>query len=291
MLPIPPISLGQTGLVKSDIGIRVYSDKTYNSTLTSAITVTEIGITGVYAIGGLSNTSSHITIIWEYPAGVGGVYRIIRDNLTSHTYFILPIKETGLLLADLGIQLFKDNVLQSTVLTSTELQPGDYLIQTIPRTSGSWSLTYTRHGIIYKIDWGLLDSKFIEIVSIQSPFWVSLDSLERNMFSVNFSSVCLPATADALEENIANIITTVGLGTLGVDLFTSGGVNLPSGDGPYITILNRSGLDPLETHNDDIYERPNIQVVVTSKAFKTGRTKIRSIWKELDGIRGLIITT
>lgn len=289
MITIPPIAAGQTGLVKSDLRLRAYSNKVYSSTLTSALTVVEIGGTGTYAIGGLQNTSDSMTITWEYPDGVGGVYRAIQNDLSAYTYYILPIKEIGLALSDLDVSLYKDNVLQSPSLTLTELQPGDYLLQSLPRESGSWTLTYNRYGIIYRLDWTLLESAFIEIVSIQSPFWVSLDSLERNMFSVNFSSICLPSTVDALEENMANIITTAGLATLGVDLFTSGGVNLPSGDGPYVTILNRSGIEPLETHNDDTYERPNIQIVVTAKAYKIGRAKIRAIWKTLDGVRGLIV--
>lgn len=131
-------------------------------------------------------------------------------------------------------------------------------------------------------------SFYLEILIAQNAFPFAEDENERIMFSFNLTATAR-APVDQFEEELAKLINNAGLGTRNVDVFIGPKANIPTGDGPYITIIDTGGLDPLETHNDDLYDRMSAQIVTRGKSYTTTRTRAKSIQRVLDGVRNTTV--
>jgi hypothetical protein len=143
-------TVGTTGLVKADFNIRLYRDSTRLTTEETAVTVTEIS-NGDYLFANLPNGTDGYwhSLTYEYPAGVGSIYRWPVQYITP-TAIVLPLRETGLVEADLGLALYKDGVLQADTLSSVEVGAvGDYAITGMPATSGDYVLRWSRGGLTF----------------------------------------------------------------------------------------------------------------------------------------------
>lgn len=127
------------------------------------------------------------------------------------------------------------------------------------------------------------------IIARQSPFPIGLDESEREVFSVNFDARAETPTRQ-WEEVITKILTDASLVTVDANYFIGSGRDIPSGDGPYITLLSTGGITPLETHNGDQTDRPSFQILVTARDYRTCRDKINAIWAELHGKRNVNVT-
>lgn len=127
------------------------------------------------------------------------------------------------------------------------------------------------------------------IVARQSPFPIGLDDSEREVFSVNFDARAGSPTRQ-WEEVITKLLTDASLVTVDTNYFIGSGRDLPSGDGPYTTLLMTGGITPLETHNGDQTDRPSFQILVTARDYRTCRDKINAIWAELHGKRNVNVT-
>lgn len=132
-------------------------------------------------------------------------------------------------------------------------------------------------------------SRYLSITSVQRPFPFDVDDNNRVIFAVNFEAVAA-AAVDKWEEELADKIVDAGLGTLGTDLFIGPKATIPTGDGPYIFIIDTGGTAPTETHDGSRYERLSAQVTVRAKSYATARTRILAIWRELDSTYNTTIT-
>lgn len=129
-------------------------------------------------------------------------------------------------------------------------------------------------------------SRYLSIEAVQRPFAIGLDDLQRVMFSVNFQALAA-APVNQWEEEIIKILTTAGLATSGTDTFIGPAVALPTGNGPYITILDSGGTAPMQAHGSTgaLYERLSAQVVVRAKNYTSARTRALAVWRALHGVR------
>ncbi len=135
-------------------------------------------------------------------------------------------------------------------------------------------------------------SRYLDILSTNRPFNLDVDENNRKMFAVNFDAVAA-APVEEWEDEVAKIIEDAGLGTRSSPnrtIFIGRGAVLPTGDGPYITILDSGGVAPLETHNSDLYERLSCEIIIRAKGFQTARTRALAIWRALDGVRDQTVT-
>jgi hypothetical protein len=136
-------------------------------------------------------------------------------------------------------------------------------------------------------------SRYLEILAVQRPFAFNVDPSGRQMFSCNFSAVGAAPVAD-WEREVIQILEDASLatersGTTG-DAFIGPESTIPTGDGPWIQIIDTGGTAPLETHDGQEYERLSCQVIVRAKSFTVARTRALAIWRELDGKRGVTVT-
>lgn len=132
-------------------------------------------------------------------------------------------------------------------------------------------------------------SRYLSITSTQRPFPLEVDDNNRVVFAVNFEAVAA-AAVDKWEEELADKIVDAGLGTLNTDLFIGPKANIPTGDGPYTFLIDTGGTAPMETHDGSRYERLSVQVTVRATSYKTARTRILAIWRELDSTYNTTIT-
>ena len=134
-------------------------------------------------------------------------------------------------------------------------------------------------------------STYIEILSVQSPFDIGFDDNKRVMFSCNYDVMAVAPVTD-FEREIGKLINNAGLGTFATDMFIGLEAILPTGDGPYVTIVNTGGIEPENTHNTSghTYEHLSCQIVCRAKTYDAADTRALAIWRLLDGITNTTVT-
>jgi hypothetical protein len=93
-----------------------------------------------------------------------------------------------------------------------------------------------------------------------------------------------------LDEIAARLVAS-GVGAIATPtvpgvIYMGSRANIPSGDGPYITITETGGSDPTRTQNQPAAatQRPTAQILTRAKSYQIARTKARAAYLALDGI-------
>lgn len=142
------LPLGVSGLSIEDVKPHLYLNSSEVS-LPLDISFIEDGVSGNYRIDNLppgANTARYILTV-EYPDQVG--HSFVWGGAGSPSSVVIPVRETGLDTADLGLRAYKNGVTQSVTFASEELTPdGDYAVSGWPisSTGASWLLLWTRNG-------------------------------------------------------------------------------------------------------------------------------------------------
>src|SRR5678816_3386916 len=93
-------------------------------------------------------------------------------------------------------------------------------------------------------------------------------------------------------DDIITILQNAGVGTLNSNIFGSTKADVPSGDGPYLSVRATGGTSPENTHNSTTrpaYLRPGAQLVVTAKSYKTAESMAVKAFNALFPIRNQLI--
>lgn len=134
-----------------------------------------------------------------------------------------------------------------------------------------------------------MSTKYIECLANQSPFTIGVDENDRIMWSVNFR--LLSATpVDDMEGEIVKFIEDNSLGVRMTDLFYGQQVDIPSGAGPYVLLVNSGGTATDITHDGYRGERLSFQVLVYAGDYSEGQQRVYGIWRLLDGKRDFTLT-
>ena len=91
-------------------------------------------------------------------------------------------------------------------------------------------------------------------------------------------------------DELANRLVTEGVCVLGVDLFLSSKSNIPTGAGPYTSILESGGTTSRRTHNNTATQRPAAQITVRASNYQTARAQAVRVYDALGGDNGLYNT-
>lgn len=132
---------------------------------------------------------------------------------------------------------------------------------------------------------------YTEILSNHPPFPFNTDSEERIMWSTNFRArtAAMSIATLAFADDLAAIIVSQSLGTANVNLFIGPLAAIPTGDGPFITVLPTSGVAAAETQNGDRFFRPTAQVVVRGKSYTDTQQRANAIHNALHGLRDITV--
>lgn len=123
------------------------------------------------------------------------------------------------------------------------------------------------------------------IEAVQAPFPFGVDSNDRTMFACNYLGIS-EAPNTTWERDIAALISaTTALGSLGSTMFIGPATPIPTGTGPYISIIPTAGFSPSRTHNSNNSKQQSlgVQVVVRGKDYTATQTLAHAIWARLDG--------
>ncbi len=131
-------------------------------------------------------------------------------------------------------------------------------------------------------------SYYIHILARQSPFEYGRDPLNRALFSCNYDCRGRHPVANFIHE-MEKYIVDNGLGISGTNLFIGLQAEIPSSDGPYITLKQTGGFAPDSSHNTKNLNL-GLQVIVTSADYDAGDAKAKAIHALLDETYGLTIT-
>jgi len=91
-------------------------------------------------------------------------------------------------------------------------------------------------------------------------------------------------------DEIAARIQSQGAGTLGTDLFLSTKAQIPTGNGPYTTLVEYGGTTSRRTQNNKSTQRPSAQIVVRASTYPNARTRAQAVYAALGGDNGLFNT-
>lgn len=135
-------------------------------------------------------------------------------------------------------------------------------------------------------------SFYQEILAVQSPFDIGSDENKRKMFSVNFDVMATAPVTD-FEREMGKLINDASLGTFGTDMFIGTEAILPTGDGPFVLIINTGGEAPESTQNaaaGHTYELLSFQIVTSARGYDAAKTRALAVWRTLDGVRNTTVT-
>lgn len=129
-------------------------------------------------------------------------------------------------------------------------------------------------------------SRYLSIVSRHRPFPFGVDEVSRVMYSVNIEAEA-EAEVAAWEQELAARLVSEGAATaIGTDIFWGPKAVIPSGAGPYISILDTGGIDPGRIHGQAAAktEKLSAQIVIRADNTTAARTRALAVWRALDGV-------
>ena len=126
---------------------------------------------------------------------------------------------------------------------------------------------------------------YLIIDVVQEPLDIGLDEADRIQWSFNID-VDKKASRTFYEE-LRNLLEDAGVGTRNVDIFGSSKAKIPTGDGPYLLILETGGTAPMKVQNSKSprYQRPSAQIVVRGKSNSAARAMAFDAYDALAGVR------
>lgn len=90
---------------------------------------------------------------------------------------------------------------------------------------------------------------------------------------------------------IRDRLVAMGVGTFGTNIFIGAKASIPSGSGPYLSILETGGSGAARTQNDTATERPTAQILVRGMTEPLAKNMIKAAYDALGGANGLFNVT
>jgi hypothetical protein len=131
---------------------------------------------------------------------------------------------------------------------------------------------------------------FLWIRPLQEPFDFGLDDKARCRIIFNVTSRKTPSTT--FIEELAKVLQTALVGVYGETIFGGSLVSLPDTAGPFVTIIESSGLAPLYTHNSPSpsYQQPSAQITIRAADYAVARATARAAYDALAAVNNATVT-
>jgi hypothetical protein len=130
-----------------------------------------------------------------------------------------------------------------------------------------------------------------EIEMLQEPFDMGLDDTKRVRFAFNIEAIKSYSTT--FEEEISKLLTDAGVGTFATSIFIGSAASIPTGVGPYLSIVATPGMRPERTHNEiatPAAQRPSAQLVTMATSYVAAKTMALAAYAALVGVRNRTVT-
>lgn len=134
-----------------------------------------------------------------------------------------------------------------------------------------------------------MTTTYLSISALQPPFSIGNDTSNRAMLSFNVLSSHNGDPTTFL-VNLASLISTAGLGTLGTNMWYGSKAQIPqTGAGPFISLISTGGLSSQQTHNGSKITRPTAQIITRADSYVVAETRANAIYAALDGRHNITI--
>lgn len=89
----------------------------------------------------------------------------------------------------------------------------------------------------------------------------------------------------ALLDDMATLLVNAGVGVVGVSIFSSSSAIIPTGAGPYLTLIENSGVSPTRKQNQAAAatRRPMVQILVRASTYSAALAMAQAAYLALDG--------
>jgi hypothetical protein len=133
-------------------------------------------------------------------------------------------------------------------------------------------------------------AKFLDIDVLQEPFPIGKDASQR--IRIGFNCLVTKTESDTFSEEIVAILVAGGVGTYETNIFISESADIPTGDGPYLTVNETGGFRGLRIHDQPkpAYPRPGVQIVVRAMTYDAARTMARAAYNALAAVKNTAVT-
>lgn len=87
-------------------------------------------------------------------------------------------------------------------------------------------------------------------------------------------------------DDVAARLVAQGVGTLGTNIFLSSKAVVPTGNGPYLSLIETGGTGPTRVHNKAGAStlRPTAQVLTRAVSYPAARAMAKAAYDALDGV-------
>jgi len=125
-------------------------------------------------------------------------------------------------------------------------------------------------------------TRYLDLLDEQFPFEMPEDAQGRGVYVFNLMATKHPS--ETFLEELSNYLTSQGITA---QIMVGGQTDLPSGDGPFITLRQTGGLRSVRVHPrvGNTFERPSTQVSVRAKSSRTAKSLAYKVWTILTQIR------
>jgi hypothetical protein len=133
-------------------------------------------------------------------------------------------------------------------------------------------------------------SRILILTCLQEPFDLGLDANDRAQFSFNIIATKTQSTTWA--EEVTALLVNGGVGVYNTNIFRSSKAVIPTGAGPYLTIIETGGVAGVKIHNQlaPAYPRPAARIVVRASTVAAARAMAWAAHTVLAGVSNLTVT-
>ena len=135
-----------------------------------------------------------------------------------------------------------------------------------------------------------MPSTFYQMIRVRPLFDHGLDDNHRLRIAFNIQAAKNPSSTFA--EEVLSLLVTANVGILGTNMFLSSAVALPTGDGPYLSVIETPGREADYIHNqmEPAYEYPAAQIVVRAKSRAPAFAMATAAYNALKGVVNQTVT-
>lgn len=129
----------------------------------------------------------------------------------------------------------------------------------------------------------------ISMMSGATPRDLGNDSAGRIALRMTIMGVKEPSST-AVDE-VKKVLVAAGVGVFGTNIFISSATVLPTGNGPYLLIVETAGPGPIYQHNESkpAYDRPTFDLTVYAKSYVAAKAMWQAAYDALSVVKNQTI--
>lgn len=138
-----------------------------------------------------------------------------------------------------------------------------------------------------------MSARYLMLDPQHEPYDLGVDELMRSKVQFNINAMKDQSTGGTgFAEELVKILEDAAVGTFGVDIFVGTNASIPKGNGPYLSIIETSGIPPIRIQNQaaPAYLHPTALIVARASDYVVARDMARAAYDALTVVVNQTIT-